>query len=163
MTHLRDTPGVKTGITPKGMAVLFVCVAVLYLGVFHGIEHLRRHKGPWQVTFVTDAVGQPTLVINHPSLSVTNVRIIFAGVEASTSNQAEEMVFDRPLKPLPFGKRLHEDLVSMPGVETIALFGHEVELLPRVLKVNRRELPWKSNTTVTLAATNRLGEKTSTP
>lgn len=134
--------------------VLFVCVAVLYWCVFQGIEYFRRHKGPWRVEFVTDQRGQPELVINHPSLSVTNVRIVFAGAQVLSSNSSAEVVFDRPLRALPFGTRLHEDLISMPGVQTLELFGNEVELLPRVMKINRREVPWKSNMTVSLTATN---------
>ena len=44
----------------------------------------------------------------------------------------------------------------MPGTVTMDLFGHEVELLPRTLIVNKKEVPWKSNTAIELSPTNKL-------
>jgi hypothetical protein len=38
----------------------------------------------------------------------------------------------------------------LPGTVTLELFGHEIELLPRVLIIDRKEHPWKSGTTISL-------------
>jgi hypothetical protein len=39
---------------------------------------------------------------------------------------------------------------------TFDLFGHEVELLPRVLIVNKREIKWNSQAKIELWPTNKL-------
>jgi hypothetical protein len=44
----------------------------------------------------------------------------------------------------------------LPGTVTLDCFGHEVELLPRVLVLNRRQVPWKSHTTNELDASAKL-------
>jgi hypothetical protein len=40
-------------------------------------------------------------------------------------------------------------------VVTFDLFGHEIELLPRALIVNKRSIPWQSGATIDLWPTNK--------
>ena len=40
--------------------------------------------------------------------------------------------------------------MTLPGTATFELFGHEIQLLPRVLIIDRREYPWRPNATITL-------------
>ena len=63
---------------------------------------------------------------------------------------------DRLPAEMPIGEVIYEDLRSMPGVVTFNLFGHEIELLPRVLIVNKKEVPWKPQAMIELSATNKL-------
>jgi hypothetical protein len=42
----------------------------------------------------------------------------------------------------------------LPGTVTLRLFGHEIELLPRVLIIDRKEHPWKAGDTIRLAPTS---------
>ena len=146
----------KSGLSIRSILITFVVVLGLYLAVFHGIESWRHRTGAWDVTFTTDANGNPTLVIYQPKLNISSVEILFIGETVPLTNFSGRMVFDRPLKPLPFGRRIHEDLTSLPGVETLDLFGHEIELLPRTLVVNRQEIPWKSEMVLELGPTNKL-------
>ena len=44
---------------------------------------------------------------------------------------------------------------ALPGVITLDLFGHEIELLPRVLIVNKKEVPWQSGLSLVLSPTNK--------
>jgi hypothetical protein len=54
-----------------------------------------------------------------------------------------------------FGRVLYEDLTILPGVVTFDLFGHEIELLPRTLIINKKEIPWKSESVLELWPTNK--------
>ena len=146
----------KSGLSSKSVVLTFLLVLGLYLAVFYGIEFWRHKQGPWDVTFTTDASGNPGIVIYQPSLNISSVEILFPGEKTLVTNRSQRMLFDRPLKTLPFGKRVHEDLTSLPGVETLDLFGHEIELLPRTLVVNRKEIPWRSEMVIELAPTNRI-------
>jgi hypothetical protein len=141
---------VKTTFPWKGALVLFAAVLLAYLAVFNGIEYARLRKGPWKVDFTTDSNGKPSLNIYQDYLKVST-RLEFP--DEKETNMAERVVFDRPKKPVPFGKVIYEDLTFLPGVVTFDLFGHEVELLPRVLIINKKETAW--NTVVTLLATNK--------
>ena len=146
----------KSGFSAKSIILLFVAVLALYFVVFQGIEYSRKRKGAWEVTFLTDAGGIPSIAVYQPKLGISSVEIIFSGERASSTNLSARAIFDRPKKPVPFGKVIYEDLTFLPGVVTFDFFGHEVELLPRVLIVNKREIPWRSDSVVELAATNKL-------
>jgi len=138
------------GLTPKSIVLCFFSVLILYAAVFSGVQYWREKDGPWQVTFITSATGEPSIEITHEKLNVANLNLLFPGQTVTSSNLNATVVFDRPQQPLPFGKRLHEDLVSFPGVETLELFGHQIELFPRSLRIDGTEHSWKSNTTLTI-------------
>jgi hypothetical protein len=42
------------------------------------------------------------------------------------------------------------DLRFLPGTVTFQLYGHEVELLPRALMIDRQEHPWKPDSVINL-------------
>src|SRR5205823_7079175 len=116
----------------------------LYLCVFYSIEYWRQRKGPWDVNFVTDAAGNPSIVVYQPRLKISSVELLFPGENVTRSNFSQRVLFDRPLNKVPFGRVLYEDLTVLPGVVTFDLLGHEVELMPRTLIVNKKEVPWKA-------------------
>jgi len=145
----------NAGITPKSIAIWFFAVVLLYLGVFYGMEGCRHRKGSWEVDFASDAEGTPSVVIYQPRLHLSSVELLFPGEKAPSSNFSQRVSFDRPLKPVPFGQVLYEDLTILPGVVTFNLFGHEIELLPRTLIVNKKEVPWKSESVIELSPTNK--------
>jgi hypothetical protein len=144
----------RDGVNPKfglrSLLVAFAVIAAGYFASFYGIEHLRSRNGPWQVVFTSDA-GTPAIVINQPKLQIQNVKIIFPGAPAT--NAGETIRFNHPRQvpfPVPFGQCVFLDIISLPGTVTLQLFGHEIQLLPRVLTIDRQEQPWSSNTTVKL-------------
>jgi len=51
---------------------------------------------------------------------------------------------------VPFGKCVFMDTTFLPGTVTFQLFGHEIELLPRVLIIDHAEHPWLSHSTLSL-------------
>lgn len=137
----------SSGLWKPVLAGLLLALAI-YVGGFSFDQHLRKRHGPWQVTFETGPTGTPAVVVNQPKLHITNLKIEFAGETAT--NASATVVFDVPERPVPFGRVKFEDLTYLPGTVTMDLFGHEVELLPRTLYINRKPHPWTSNRTITL-------------
>lgn len=121
-----------------------------YFASFYGCESFRRAKGPWRVEFSADSNAQPQIVINQPALRITNVAIIFAGETFPTSRQAETVAFNTPTNEAPFGKVVFRDTTFLPGTITLSIFGHEIELLPRVLVIDQQERPWRSDERIVL-------------
>lgn len=143
----------RSGISPRSVAIVFVVVAVMYFAVFAGIEHLRHRKGPWEAVFGPNDAGEATVTISQAHRGLAEVRVVLHG--QSLTNGAGTVRFDQVQRPVPFGRVIYEDLTFLPGVVTFDLFGHEVELLPRALIVNRRAMPWRSGLTVELWPTNK--------
>ncbi len=131
--------------------VLAFLLALVCYGVFYYIiEHRRTRKGPWEVTFTNSAAGAPTLVINQPKLAITNVQIAFADQPPPPPSSFGTLLFNqaRPVPyEVPFGKCVFLDTTFLPGTVTLQLYGHEIELLPRVLVIDHQEHPWLSGTT----------------
>src|SRR5262245_18262395 len=154
---------VPSNFSPKSIALLFVAVLGLYLATFYTIERARLRKGPWEVDFQTNAEGNATLVVHQPRLGLADVRIVFHGERATATNLPAHVSFDRVKLSTPFGRVIYEDLTFLPGVVTFDLFGHEIELLPRTLIVNKRQVPWQSGAAVDLWPTNKPAEPPQPP
>ena len=135
----------------KQFLYAFVIALVGYAGLFSCDKYLREKNGPWRITFTTDSSGVPGIIIQEPRLNILNVKIVFPSGRTALTNFSAVVVFDNPLKTIPFGKFIFHDLMYLPGTVTLELFGHEIELLPRVLIIDRKEHPWKSGTTISLA------------
>lgn len=127
---------------------------VLYVVSFHACEYRRNFKGPWQVTFTTAPDGAPALLINQPRLRITNVQLVFAGEPKPDLPEPQTVAFATPTNQPAFGKVVFRDTTFLPGTLTLDLYGHEIELLPRVLVLDRREHPWQSGVTIVLPRTN---------
>jgi hypothetical protein len=140
-------------------AAAFVLAAILYVGLFMTDQHLRTRRGPWEVTFHATPGEDPRLTINQHSLGVTNLQIEFPGAH---SDPVDGMIqFHTPEQAVPMGRVKYEDLTYLPGVVTLEVFEHEIELLPRILYLNRQAHPWRSNTRIQLRPEDRpspLGE-----
>ena len=137
----------------RHFALAFVIAILIYFVAYQGIEHRRTRKGPWQVTFTNSPDGDPSIVINQPTLRLTNVQIVFAGA-SSQSRSASVLEFSQPRQvpyDLPYGKCLFMDTTFLPGTVTFQFFGHEIELLPRVMIIDHAEHPWQSDTALTLS------------
>ena len=163
---------------PKGQAKHFILAFMLaligYAACYQGIEHWRARKGPWRVTFTRSLARAPFITIDQPSFAITNVQIIFTAeslpatntpatlpTDASHTNSptidrpspSTTLLFDKPRDvpyEVPFGRCVFLDMSSLPGTVTFDLFGHEIQLLPRVLIIDRQEYPWRANAAITL-------------
>ena len=145
----------------KHFLVALLLAVGCYLVFYPSIEHRRTRKGPWEVTFTsTNEVtlsgtnaGVPLVIINQPKLAITNVQLLFVERALGSEQKCTNLVLNEP-KPVPyavpFGKCIFMDTTFLPGTVTFQLFDHEIELLPRVLVIDRREHPWVSNNLIQL-------------
>ena len=134
----------------KHFVLAFLLALVCYALFYFIIEHRRTRKGPWEITFTNSAGGAPTLIINQPKLSITNVQVAFPDQLAGPAAAFGTLKFDQArVVPydVPFGKCIFLDTTFLPGTVTLQLYGHEIELLPRVLVIDHQEHPWLSGTT----------------
>lgn len=141
--------------------LLALGLAVVAYGVcFALIHHRRTANGPWQVTFTGEA-GVPILVVNQDKLGIAGARIVFPGQVAPT-NAAQTIRFDQA-KPvpfdLPFGRCVFLDPLFLPGTVALEAFGHELQLLPRVLTIDREERAWCSGETIVLTGVTGSSSK----
>src|SRR6267142_6132974 len=93
------------------------------------------------------------MVIDQPKLAITNVEISFPEQAVNSTQKPRTLVFSQPQPvpyDVPFGKCVFMDTTFLPGTLTFQLFGHEIELLPRVLVLDRQEHAWKSGEIVAL-------------
>jgi hypothetical protein len=155
----------------KHFVLPFVLALIGYAISYRAIEHRRARSGPWQVAFTNDAAGAPAILINQPKLAITHVEIRFPGEALPVKNARGDSatnhswlpvndrswftnwIFTQPRQvpyDVPFGQCIFMDTTFLPGTLTLRLFGHELELLPRVLLVDHLEHPWRSDTTITL-------------
>lgn len=143
----------------RHLVVPFAIAVVVYVIFYTGIEHRRTRNGPWEVIFTNDVSGAPELIINQPKLAITNVQIVFPVETNLPSGQAVAIAFSQPREvpyDVPFGKCVFMDTTFLPGTIVFDLFGHEVQLIPRVLTVDKQEIPWRSNATIPIARTNAI-------
>ena len=139
--------------SPLSLQILLVFVAALvgYAVVYRWIEHRRVIKGPWVVTCTTET-GTPTLIVNQTTLGIRDVRVVFAGASVpSNTTQAVEFSQARPWPySVPFGQCVFMDTTFLPGTIALEMFGHEIQLLPRVLTIDKVERPWRNGETIEL-------------
>ena len=126
----------------KHLAIALAIAVVFYVAGFTWIEHRRVVKGPWQVTFLSDAAGQPAISIAQPMLNISE-KLSFPGEQAGRANLYVAMQFRQPMTHLPFGEMIFQDALFLPGTVAMRLFGHQVELLPRTLVIDNVEHPWE--------------------
>jgi hypothetical protein len=126
----------------KHLAICAVIAVVFYVAAFGWIEHRRTARGPWAVDFRSDAAGTPSLLISQSNLHISQT-ILFPGQTVRPANLSRAIVFGQAPPDLPFGELLFQDPTFLPGTVAMRLFGHTVQLLPRVLSVDKKEYPWQ--------------------
>jgi hypothetical protein len=152
---LKPEPGdrLRKDNPAKHFITAFLVAAVLYVVAYAWIEHRRNRKGPWEVTFAGDRTP-PEMVINQPWLRISNVVIAFPDGQLSLSGTQASMRFDqaRPVPyAVPFGTCVFMDTTFLPGTVSFTnVFRHDIELLPRVLIIDRQEHSWKSGERIIL-------------
>jgi hypothetical protein len=132
---------------------VFAVTLALYLAGFWAVQHLRQRRGPWELTFATTTNGAPSVTIQQAHLGIRDVRLEITGTNLpGPVDPAVIRFLDPDTKArLPFGEQVFLDTTFLPGTVTLELFGNEIELLPRVLIVNKEERPWQSGATVELS------------
>jgi hypothetical protein len=137
----------------KKLTVLFAVTAAAYFVAFIAIEHRRTRHGPWRVDFTNTVSGAPMLRVNQPALGITNVQIILDGAQLPPAGPPLNFAQPQPVPfEVPFGRCVFMDTTFLPGTLAFELSGHEIQLLPRVLTVDKKERPWHSGETITIDA-----------
>ncbi len=138
----------------KHSLVAFGIALLVYVTVYTAIEHRRTRAGPWQVTFTNDTASARAIIINQPALGITNVQISFVDESNALPQTARTLQFGEaravPFE-VPFGKCVFLDTTFLPGTVALNLSGHEVQLLPRVLTIDKVERPWRSGETISVS------------
>ncbi|MBM3847483.1 MAG: hypothetical protein FJ405_14520 [Verrucomicrobia bacterium] len=140
----------------KPVLLFFAALVPVYLLVYWGIESTRRASKPWELGFIVDSNRVPSLRIRQPNLGIGDVLIRFPDERLTNAPSETIVILDRPQPPIPFGTRISQDLTFLPGVETLELMGHEIEIAPRTLVLNRKETPWSSNAVFELRSSDKL-------
>jgi hypothetical protein len=133
----------------KHLAICLVIAVVFYVAAFGWIQHRRTARGPWVADFRADAAGTPALLISQTNLNISET-IVFPGQTVLPANVSRTIVFGQTPPALPFGELIFQDPTFLPGTVTMRLFGHVVELLPRILTVDKKEYPWQSGAVIQL-------------
>jgi hypothetical protein len=145
----------KGAFTIKAVLVFFAALALVYLGVFYGIEYMNYRKGPWELDFSTNGTGTPIVIIHQPHFEISGFLLIFRGDSVLRTNLPQRVALERPRTTVPFGKIIYADVRTLPGIVTFDFFGHEIELAPRLLVVNRQRLKWNQQNRIELWPTNK--------
>jgi hypothetical protein len=138
----------------KHAAIAFTIAIIGYVGLYSCDSHLRTRKGPWVVEFQATN-GEPLLVINQKALGIENVRIVLQGEKLTNAAGAMEYATPQRAKASIGRVRFH-DLTYLPGTVTLDVYGHEIEMLPRTLVLNTKEVSWQSGATYVLTPTNKI-------
>ena len=129
---------------------------MFYFITYNWLSKKQTARGPWHVAFTNDTAGVPELVIAQPSLGILNVHVRFISESLSATQHAGVVEFAKPKTATPFGQVIYDDLMFMPGTVTLDCFGHEVEMLPRTLSLDRKPVAWTNNSTNDLTAAMKL-------
>ena len=144
----------------KHFAIAFGLAVLCYVSFFSCDSYLRTNKGPWELTFKAEQDGTPNLVINQPSLGITNVTLRVIG--ESVLQSVETVKFTGPGIEVPFGEVVFFDTTYLPGTLTLDLFGHEVEMMGRTLVLNFKEKAWESGKVLDLDPSQKWRENAKT-
>ena len=133
------------------LLLVFATALIGYAVLYGWIEHRRVVKGPWVVNCSSES-GVPVLTVNQSTLGIRDVRIVFPGGRgASNVTQTIEFSKARPWPyAVPFGQCVFMDTTFLPGTIALEVLGHQVQLMPRVLTIDKVERPWRSGETIEL-------------
>jgi hypothetical protein len=137
----------------KTFLLIAIVILIGYIAIFSWVENSRRKSGPWELTF-TQVNNSPALLVTHAKLGLTNVIIVFPDVVATNATQTIRFEHGRVAPfDLPFGKCVFLDTLYLPGSMAMELFGHQIQLMPRTMLIDRVEHAWLSGEKILL--TNR--------
>lgn len=138
---------------------LFLTILTIYGLAFLLDGFFRMRKGPWLAVFSAISPTQLELSVYQPTLGINGVKITIQREALESVELTQGRVeFRNPNQPLPFGQLIYTDLTFLPGVVTMEIEGHQIELMPRALVVNRKPIPWDRLDPLDLKPRDRLPE-----
>ena len=143
----------------KILGLGFLLALMLYIVSFKWIQHQREYKGPWRVVFSSDNSSIPYLLVSQSTLKIEDHKITFENQKAPRPNLARVVYFNNPTTNAPFGEIVFQDPTFLPGTITFNFWGHEVELMPRTLIIDKKEIPWHSDTNIVVSGEGKFQRK----
>lgn len=144
----------------KGFVALFFATLFLYITFYGACMAYRQRGGPWAVTQDKLPDGTPVMRIEHHRLLVGGpVTLTFPGETAPArfTNAPYLRVFSRPNTNIfPYGPVEFLDTTFLPGSVALDVFGHVVEMVPRTLYLDGRELGWVPGTNIVVPTTGKV-------
>lgn len=134
----------------KHALIAFAIAVAFYVAGFSWIQHRREVKGPWTVVFLTDPSGTPSIIVSHAKLDISQ-KITFTSEKLPRANYLHAVEFAQPRSTIPFGQVIFQDPTFLPGTLTLNFFDHEIELLPRVLIIDKKEISWGAEKEIRIA------------
>ena len=149
--------GVKAAKTFVG---LFFATLFIYITGYGGCMAYRHRGGPWAVTQDKQSDGTPLMKVEHHRVLASGpVTLTFPGETAPSrfTNAPYQRVFSMPNTNIfPYGPILFLDTTILPGSVAFDVFGHIVEILPRTMILDGREIPWIPGTNIAVPATGKI-------
>ena len=152
VSEMDDTPPMV-----KKLFWTFIATLFLYVTIYGGCQAMRVRGGPWNVTYALGEGGVPELRIEHPRLlGPMPVTLRFPGEKPVRTDLPITAVFSAPItNAMPFGPVIFVDTTQLPGTVTLNCFGHVVEMVPRTLFIDLKEVPWSPATNLLLSPTTK--------
>jgi len=143
----------KSGINAKSVVLSFF-VSWRFTGPpSPGIEYPPSSERALAGRFPGGSLGGPERR-NRPT-SIAS----FASEDSLSRRTPDQRDGHRPLRPRPPAGAVRPGDLRRPhfsaGSRDVDLFGHEIEILPRVLIINKKTVPWESGATLELWPTNK--------
>jgi hypothetical protein len=98
-------------------------------------------------------------IAQHRILGDRDVTLVFPGEipPARFTNDPYLRVFNSPnTNGLPYGPIPFVDVTFFPGTVAVDVFGHLVEMVPRTLYLDGREIPWVPGTNIVVPREGKL-------
>ena len=132
----------------KHALICFGLAAVVYAVVFTFVEGRRTRLGPWVVTFHDQSGTVNAVRIDQSALGLTNITILLAASPAEGRSTNHMITFDQP-QSVPFvvpgGQCVFLDLLFQPGTVVLEVEEHQIQMLPRTLAIDGKEVAWLAN------------------
>ena len=116
------------------------------------------------MTFQAESNGIPVLVVSQPALGIKAWKLRFPDEKVPADFTAyHDLLFNEPMKKLPLGTWVFDDLMYLPGTVVINLFDHGIQLLPKAATIDGKQMAWQPELTLDLRSTNKFPFKPQKP
>lgn len=145
----------------RGFVGIFLATLFLYITFYGACTAIRRKGGPWVITQDKAPDGTPVVRLEHHTIIGDGqaVTLRFPGEQAPArfTNAPFRRIYSLPnTNSLPYGPVEFLDVTFLPGTIAFDAFGHLVEMVPRTLFLDGREIPWVPGTNIVVDAAMKL-------
>jgi hypothetical protein len=110
----KPTAPPRENMLPFVAGMFFIALGV-YVLMYSTDQNLRSKDGGWVITYTTNELGAPMMVVNLPSAGITNRTVIFNGETVPPNFKTYTTNYVTPTHlpvAVPFGQWFHGDLLK---------------------------------------------------